>query len=136
MRDEISERYDDFKDSNSLTVMDGMDRGVGCGGRSKSSRFIRLRFPAPGVAGYDLPGEGRRWLLMYDKRLEPVFVLIGDGPPRFCGDCCVFFGNVSNCCVKSRSRLVVSPSCDFDVTRRGVGEGEREEERWRFLDEA
>jgi hypothetical protein len=65
-----------LSDSNSLTVMVGMERGVGAGGSSKSSRLIRL-LGLPGVATLwrDLCGE--RWLLMYCNRFGSVADLLG-----------------------------------------------------------
>jgi hypothetical protein len=46
---DICDKYEDLSDSNSLTVIVGMERGVGAGGSSKSSRLNRL-LCLPGVA--------------------------------------------------------------------------------------
>lgn len=42
MRLEICDRYEDFRVSSSLTVIVGIERGVGAGGSSKSSKLRRL----------------------------------------------------------------------------------------------
>jgi hypothetical protein len=62
-------------------------------------------------------------LLIYCNRLGSVADLLGE---------CDAWGRVmpSICCVKSRSRFVVSSEPLFGVRRlRGVGEGDREDDR-------
>lgn len=55
-----------------------------------------------------------------------MFILGGDAPVRFEGDVRVDRENVSNCCVKSMRRFVVSPSLTGDLlVRRGVGDADR-----------
>lgn len=112
-------------DSSSRTVMVGTERGVGAGGSSKSSRLMRLCDLA-GVLGAP-PFVGDRWLFKYFWRFGRVEDLGGDHRPWFERE---LSETDSICWVKSMRKLVVLSSfmAAGVFNRRGVGEGERDEE--------